>query len=211
MPPANDRRRLLRERHRSAILEAARSLIADGSNEFSVDELAARADVSRRTVFNHFRSLDEVVVTIGTSELQVVVDQFLDAAAATPVGDGSRAAMFTELAETLRAADLSTAIARVSAILGGHEHDDRRGVAMTQEAFSRTAASLQAEVQRRNPRADPLDVELLVTGLFNGIVVIAKRWLQDTQGQRTDAADEHWLALLGRLLESMRSGYLPEP
>ncbi|WP_066523093.1 TetR/AcrR family transcriptional regulator [Curtobacterium ammoniigenes] len=210
MTTTTDRRRALRARHREAIVAAARALIAEGSNEFSVDELAERADVSRRTVFNHFRSLDEIVVTVGTAELQVVVDQFLAAAAATPVGDGSRAAMFTELAETLRAAELGAAISRVSSILGGHEHDDRRGVVMTQEAFARTAASLQAEVQRRNPGADPLDVELLVTGLFNGIVVIAKRWLLETHGERSPAADQRWLELLSRLLESIRSGYLPE-
>jgi len=50
-----DRRAALKAKHRAAILQAARDLVDErGGRGFSVDELAARADVARRTVFNHF-------------------------------------------------------------------------------------------------------------------------------------------------------------
>jgi AcrR family transcriptional regulator len=178
--------------------------------DFTVDELARCADVSRRTVFNHFASLDEIIVTVGTEELEVLIERFLGAAEATPIGDGSRASMFDEIARSLRDADLASAIARVANLLGGREHDDARGKTMTQEAFARTATRLTAEVARRNPGADPLDVELLVTGLLNGAAVIAKRWLHDSAGTVDDRTRALWDALLDRLIASVRSGYLPE-
>ncbi|MGW6228038.1 helix-turn-helix domain-containing protein, partial [Cellulosimicrobium cellulans] len=63
--PATDRRAALRARHRRAIVDAAASLMEEnGGARFTVDELAARADVARRTIFNHFASLDDVVVEV---------------------------------------------------------------------------------------------------------------------------------------------------
>lgn len=60
-----DRRAALKAKHRAAILQAARDLVDErGGREFSVDDLAARADIARRTVFNHFASLDEVLLAV---------------------------------------------------------------------------------------------------------------------------------------------------
>ena len=59
--PATDRRAALKERSRQAIVQAAAELMDEtGGTAFTVDELAERADVSRRTVFNHFASLEEI-------------------------------------------------------------------------------------------------------------------------------------------------------
>ena len=72
-----DRRTELKARYRQAILDAADSLICErGKPQFSVDELAERADVSRRTVFNHFSSLDDVIMTTCTQVLRATVDEF---------------------------------------------------------------------------------------------------------------------------------------
>ncbi|MFE0415673.1 TetR/AcrR family transcriptional regulator [Streptomyces tendae] len=50
-----DRRTVRRERTRSRILEAARELFyARGYARTTMDDIAARADVARRTLFNHF-------------------------------------------------------------------------------------------------------------------------------------------------------------
>jgi TetR/AcrR family transcriptional regulator, regulator of autoinduction and epiphytic fitness len=207
---APDRRAALRARHRSAILAAARALIAESDDgEFGVDELARRADVSRRTVFNHFASLDEIVVTVGAQELDFVIDDFIAAAESTPVGDGSRSSMFEELASTLVRADLATAIARIATILGVPEDKDPRGKAMTETAFSRTADRLVAELERRNPTADHLDVELLVAALLNGVMVIAKHWVHESNAVVSPETRARWDELLARLLTSVRGGYPP--
>jgi TetR/AcrR family transcriptional regulator of autoinduction and epiphytic fitness len=208
--PAPDRRVALKERHRQAIIDAAAQLIAErGSPRFSVEELAARADVSRRTVFNHFASIDDVVLTVCTDVLGVVIDTFAAAAAATPVGDGSRAAMFDEIAQTLRATDFVSAIAALAPAVGSE--NGPRAQQFMQEAFARTATSLAVEVERRTPGADPLDVELLVSSLLNGVAVISRHWALRT-GIALDAASRQaWTALLDHLISSVQSGYLRAP
>jgi TetR/AcrR family transcriptional regulator of autoinduction and epiphytic fitness len=208
--PAPDRRVALKERHRQAIIDAAGQLIAErGSPRFSVDELAARADVSRRTVFNHFASIDDVVLTVCTDVLGVVIDTFAVAAAATPVGDGSRASMFDEIAQTLRAADLVSAITALAPAVGPDNGPNAQQ--FMQEAFARTATTLAVEVERRTPGADPLDVELLVSSLFNGVTVIARHWALRT-GMALDAESRQaWTDLLDHLISSVQSGYLRQP
>lgn len=210
MSAAPDRRATLKARHRAAILAAAHDLVQErGGPRFNVDELAERADVARRTVFNHFASIDEVLLALSADVLEVIIDEFIAAVAASPVGDGTRASMFSELAEMLRHADLPSVIASVSKILGDPDGDDARSRALTHETFARAAERLLHEVSRRYPEADTLDSEVLVGSLMNGVVVIAKRWLGQSRG-RTDAHSRaDWDHLLARLTNTIRSGYLP--
>jgi AcrR family transcriptional regulator len=209
---APDRRATLKARYRRAILDAANALIAErGGPQFSVDELAERADVSRRTVFNHFASINDVVVTAATETLETVIDGFYAATAATPVGGGTRAEMFDEIAQMLRAADLSTAVAVLCRALGGMDDGtDPRQKQFVVEAFSRAADHLAGELSRRNPEADRLDIELLVTSLVHGVGVIAQHWITTTTDMTGPAALAAWDGLLDRLITSVRAGYMPE-
>ena len=64
--PANiaDKRSARKAENRIAIVEAAESLILEGGyGALSAESLAERAGVSRRTIFNHFASVDDVLVT----------------------------------------------------------------------------------------------------------------------------------------------------
>ena len=209
--PATDRRAALKARTRRAILDAADALLAErGGPQFSVDELAERADVSRRTVFNHFGSLDDVVLSVCTERLGRVIDEVQAAATATPVGDGSRSSMFDELAQTLRGADLPPAITYLAGALGPlAEGNDPRAQALAEEAFSRVADHLAGELVRRYPRADLLDVQLLVSSLVHGVAVIALHWVTTTDPAAPDARAA-WDALVDRLIHSVRAGYMPE-
>jgi AcrR family transcriptional regulator len=210
---APDRRAALKARHRAEILDAARSLIAErGGPTFSVDELADRADLSRRTIFNHFASLDEVVLTLCIELLDVVIDRFAEAAAATPVGDGSPAAIFDELAQALAATDLVGSIAALSRTLGAdptRNGSDARSQQLTQEAFAQVAGRLTHDIARRNPGADPLDIELLVSSLLGGVTVIARHWLIRCGGSVSDESRAEWNALLDHLTDTVRGGYPP--
>lgn len=206
-----DRRAAVKDRHRNAIIAAADALIRErGSSRFSVDELAERADVARRTVFNHFASLDDVVTAACTQVLSGVIESFRLSAAATPVGDGSRASMFDEIAQAISMTDLPHAVAYMSAALGSLDAAEGRANAIVQDAFSRVSDQLAAEVARRNDGADRLDVELLVGSLLQGLVVISRHWVDHSGATLDAAAREHWGALLERLFTSVRTGYLPQ-
>lgn len=205
-----DRRDALKLRHRGAILAAARALINErGGPTFTVDELAARADVARRTVFNHFASTDEILLTLCGDVLDVVIDDFIDAVAAAPVGDGSRASMFAEIAQTFRSADLPGVIADVVKILGGPL--GRSSQALSDQAFARAGERLVDEVLRRNPGQDRLDAQLLVGSLMNGVMVISQHWVDHSGVRLDEEGRSEWQVLLTRLIDSVRSGYMPTP
>lgn len=206
--PAPDRRAALKERHRRAIVDAADALIREQrSSRFGVDELAARADVSRRTVFNHFSSLDDVVVTACTRELAVVIDTFQAQVHANPLGDGSPAALFRDVSSTLRGTDLPPAIAYLWHALDDLDDGEAYAARIMQDVFSRVSAQLVAAVSERNDGADRLDVELLVTSLLHGTALIAGHWVAETGAVLDDASRARWDALLARLLETTERGY----
>jgi AcrR family transcriptional regulator len=205
-----DRRAALKARHREAILDAARALVREqGGPRFSVDELAQRADVARRTIFNHFASLDEVLLTLCGDALAVIIDDFIAAVAAAPTGDGSRSSVFEELAQTLRSADIPSAIANIAAIIGEPTPGDPRGRALSDEAFARAGDRLVEAVSHRNPSADPLEIEFLVGSLMNGVIVVAKHWITTTGVRLDDEGRDAWQHLLSRLIDTVRSGYEP--
>src|SRR5699024_10253535 len=74
-PPGADRREALRARYRRAILDAAADLMDQSEGAaFTVDTLAERADVSRRTVFNHFASVEDIVIEVFSEVLSGFAD-----------------------------------------------------------------------------------------------------------------------------------------
>ncbi len=204
---AVDRRSALKARHRQAIVDAARRLIdAHGGPRFSVDELAAEADVSRRTVFNHFDSLDDVILAACTEILDAVAASFREATASGR-GGGGVAAVFEEIVHAVRSTDLPQLTAYLWSALGGLEAPPARQQRFMQVALSRVADDLTVEVLRRNPSVDPLDAELLVSSLLHGVAVIARRWVDDFGGSTSPAARRSWDHLLDRLVFRLRTGF----
>lgn len=196
-----DRRTALKARHRRAILDAAHALITDGVR-FSVDQLAERADVSRRTIFNHFSSIDDVVTTVCTEMLGAAIAGFR-----TTVTTGARASMFDDVAEALRATDVPGIIAFLWRALGGFAPGDPRAAHIFQATFQRTSEDMARELGRRDPGADPLDAAILVSSLMNGVVVIATHWIAVTSADTDPGSRDLWHRLLERMIHTVRTGY----
>ena len=72
------------QRSRAAILAGAKAVIAeDGNYESNMIEIAARAQVSRATVYNHFADKEEMMLTLLESEIERLTE--LAKSAANPM------------------------------------------------------------------------------------------------------------------------------
>ncbi len=202
-----DRRARIRERHHRAIIDAAASLLdAKGADGFTVDELAKRAEVSRRTVFNHFASVDDIVIAVCTEVLGDVVETFESRRSAS--AGTTHASVFEELAEALRSTDLVNPIAYLTRVL--RTPDDKpsqRQAVVLLRAFTEVSQRLSAEMLRRHPEADELTTRLLVSSLIGGLVVLHNHWLAATGGSADTASRAVWDELIDQLIVRTRDGY----
>ena len=204
---APDRRAALKARYREAILDAADALIRErGKPQFSVEELAERADVSRRTVFNHFSSLDDVIMTSCTRVLSGVVDEFRAATAATPRGDGSRVALFADITSAVRDIDLPTVVAYLWGVLSD-DGDDARARHPLDDVFTRATDQLSTEIADRSSDIDAFEAAVLVSSVMNGIAVVSGHWIARTGASLDAASRAVWDELLDRLISTIRTGY----
>jgi len=180
-----------------------------GGDRFTVDELAARADVARRTIFNHFASLDDVVVEVCEDVLGAVVDR-LGASAAAP-DDGTPPVPGTpldDLTAALQGTELVGPMTYLTRALGGTATEPTpRVTTMVVRAVTHLAGRLVAETTRRHPDVDPLEIEMLVGALMAGVLVIQRRWWEVTGAADDDASRRVWAELLDRLVRRTRAGY----
>ncbi|XVV15624.1 TetR/AcrR family transcriptional regulator [Actinoplanes sp. CA-131856] len=198
-----DRRAALKARHRRAILDAAKELISeDGNARLSVDLLAERADVSRRTIFNHFASIDDIVTTVCTEVLGVVIENVLDRISTAPA-----ASTFETVSAALRSTDVPSLIAFLYRALGGFGAGDPRPQQIFQATFARTTMDLARLLADRHADLDALEAEILVSSLVHGTEVIAHHWIADTGAVVDEDSRRLWAHLLDRLIDSIRTGY----
>lgn len=203
-----NRRAALKERHRDAIVTAAASLMAErGATGFTVDDLAARADVSRRTVFNHFASVDDIVSAVCADVLSGVVDSVVAQVATVPAAGGSASAMFDEVAYALRTTDLVTPMAYLTRTLGAPDEQSTWRAALMLRSFHEVSERFAAAMAARHPDADLLDVQLLVNSLMSGLMMLYGHWFVVTGATEDDAARHVWADLVDRLIETVRNGY----
>jgi len=210
-PRVGDRRSAVRERHHRAILAAAADLMDEtGGAGFTVDELAARADVSRRTVFNHFPSMDDIVTAVCSEVLGAILVSLEARAAAMPAGEVGTTAVFDELSAALVGTDLVGAMRYLSRVLGG-DGPSPRVAAVLLRASTQVGEALAGVLLRRHPDADPLQVHLLVGSLMSGLVVIHRHWYETAGAADDETSARTWSALLDRLLATIRAGYGADP
>ena len=211
MAPENDRRAALKARHRQAIIEAARDLVEErGGPEFGVDALAARADVARRTVFNHFPTLDDVFIAVCQEVMLGVSESFIAEIAGAPVGTGGREAMFEEVAAAARTIDIPSIVTAVTRVLGPPGTARSRRAVLPQVAVARIIEDVVDHLRRRYPDVDDLESELIIEFLTTGLLVIGRRWNKETGGRAGEAERALWDELVEELIDTMRRGY-PKP
>lgn len=204
-----------RDQRHAAILEAARALTAEhGADGFTVDRVATLAGVSRRTVFNHFTGLDQLLVAVCeqilaevTSSLLAGVDRGI---AGVPAGSYDARDVLDAVCEATRGVDLPTAIVTIAQVVGGTDVAHEKTDTISRTAFDLVAGRLRERLLHHSPDLDPLDLELTLTLLTSGLSTIARHWL-DTHADLTievgPDARADWDRLLDRLLLRLRVGH----
>ncbi|WP_026118977.1 TetR/AcrR family transcriptional regulator [Nocardiopsis ganjiahuensis] len=214
-PPAVDRREALKARHRRAIVDAAAALMTGiGGTDFTVDQLAARADVSRRTVFNHFKTMDDIILEVFREMLGAVLDNVDSNLAAS----GGETSMFEQVSAALRATDLVTPITEFARIFqtedcgpaqlldAGGELSPRQAV-LFERAIADLGTRIASTTLRQHPSADPLEVELMCGALIGGSLAVVRIWARTTGGVDTTDSRRVWDELLDRMIRTYRDGF----
>ncbi|GAA1910741.1 TetR/AcrR family transcriptional regulator [Nocardioides hwasunensis] len=206
-----------REQRHDAIVEAARALASEhGAGGFTVDQVAALAGVSRRTVFNHFAGVDQLLVAVCDQILAEVIDELLVAVdrltTDLPPGEAGARAALDALCEATRGVDLPTAIVSIHQAIAGPEagHDDDKVGGISRAAFEHVMVRLSERLSERAPDLDPLDLELTLTLLTNGLAAVGQRWAERHDVLTHDvppAARADWDHLVDRLLHLLRVGH----
>jgi TetR/AcrR family transcriptional regulator of autoinduction and epiphytic fitness len=202
-PEPVDRRAALKAKSRNAILDAAATLMRRrGSTEFSVDELAAAADVSRRTVFNHFASLEDVITAVAGEMLVDVLDQ-MEAQATSAAREPET--VLADLVAIASGDHLVPTIAYLISIFWDEESEpDTRRAVLMQRAFSLFTGRMSAAIARRHPDTDPLAVELLTAAFCGGLLGFVDRWIEATGGDDTPRSRQAWDDLIAALTAVLR-------
>ncbi|MCL3859767.1 TetR/AcrR family transcriptional regulator [Actinotalea sp. K2] len=205
---APDRRASVKERHRQAILDAAGALMQEhGGVHFTVDQLADRAALSRRTVFNHFASLDDIVTAVCSGVLSELVENLVAGATALDGPDGAATSMVDEVAHTLRVTDMVTPMSYLTRSLGYTVDESPWRTALILRSLDHLGGHFSAAMASRHPGVDTLRIDLLTSALMSGLSTLHRHWYD-----RTGAADdEHsrrvWAELVDQLLETLHAGY----
>ncbi|MFF5794676.1 TetR/AcrR family transcriptional regulator [Paeniglutamicibacter sp. NPDC012692] len=202
---AIDRRSEIKAKHRRSIVKAAASIMRSRlTSDFTVDELAREADVSRRTIFNHFASLDDVVVEACAIELESFVEQL---ASAPPTDPSARHSIFDELAEAVRSTDLISPLVHLTQIMGVDSELSPRQALVCARTLTEISQRLVTEMCRRHPEADALTINLMVSSMTNGLVVMYFHFLSTCGAVVSTESRELWDQLLERLIEPLRTGF----
>lgn len=207
-----DRRVALKARHRQAIVDAAAALIAEtGGLRFTIDDLARRADVSRRTVFNHFASVDDIVAEVFGDVIGTLVASYEresgEPRARHEAGSDGRAVVFDELARAVRSTDLVAPMAFLTQSLRGQDEHSPAIAAVLVRVLDTARARLAAAVLARHPGADVLDVHLLVNAVVSGVLILHRHWYAATGAVDDPPSRDVWAALVDRLLDRTGDGF----
>jgi TetR/AcrR family transcriptional regulator of autoinduction and epiphytic fitness len=194
------------ERRRRRIVRVATELLAErGVEGLSVDEVAARAEVSRRTVFNYFHSTEELLIAVGNVLLGEAIDSLrVDG---PPISDGTHADLLDDLAAMLRSIDLLDTMIRLTHILGPMGNQDARVLAVVRDTMLSVSDNLLSTARRRHPNVPEFDVELLVSSLLGGLIVLHKRWTERSALADTPQTRQLWDELFDRFIVQLRDGF----
>lgn len=167
----------MRAQNRDAIASAAADLVLRvGPSRLTVDELADRAGVSRRTVFNHFSSIEEAAFARVNDNFDLLVEDFAPDSAGTP--ETMSTSVSQALTEFVLRADVLEVI-RDSVATAGRMVDRQGMDTWGQASIERMIHRLVAIVESLYPQAPAMHIHILCRVLVQTICVALHEALGD--------------------------------
>lgn len=190
-----DKGAALKAKSRQAILNAASDLMQQRrSAEFSVDDLAAAAGVSRRMVFNHFTSLEDVVTEVAAQILGEVVDRMEERASRE---SGEARTVLEDLAATASSVHLVPTVAFLVEIFDGADvRESTRAAVLMHTAMRLFTRRMSAVMGSRHPDVAAAEMELLVAAFSGGMIELVDRWVAETAAVDTAESRKAWDGLI---------------
>ncbi len=193
---------------RTLILHAARSLVLQKRGDpFTGDEVASLAGVSRRTVFNHFDSMDDILVSSCLAEIQHAVDQVTPPEMSIDPSVTDAADVFHRFVELLARADLAAVSGYIRLAVGDAAVMTPRQTQRLAAAFSRIEADLAAVMTKRYPSAPALDVRLAVMSVIHSLELVAAQWQPADPLELSSEDLRRWNVLFEYVTNRIAMGY----
>lgn len=195
--PPTTRRELNKARTREALLEALRDqLLERGPAAISVEDVAEAADVSRRTFFNYFSSVEAAL----SEAISVPIDGMATALAGRPPGEPPLVSIRRVLEASPLPREMLQWLARVRCF-----EPERPGFAVNVWAYHRDR--VEDILRERTGDSDELSVSSLA-GTVMAVFEAAERVWFRPDAEVDDASAARFNELLRRGLELAASGWV---
>ena len=193
---------------RDAILAAIDATIEGGElSELTATGLAHKAGVSRRTIFNHFASLDEAVVEHCAQVFSALGNAILERD--TNPETATVADLFHNTANALVEADLPEQIAYFDQVINSFSSRQEKTNQLFGQVFGQLSYAFQTGLQQKYPNISVLDIRLTVGSLFLAVSLCAREWVpkySPVPGHLSRKAREDWQENLQHAFARLESG-----
>lgn len=181
------RRELNKARTREAIVAALRALVEQQPiHKVTVDQLAERAGISRRTFFNYYGSIPAVVSEVIGDNTEGLADMITEIDTAQ--------SPFVRLRAIVQTAGLPRELIEWMALIHGHGcHDEPAAMTFERIVWADKSAWLEETISSRLPAdVDELYVATLANTIMNTVATATRIWA--LQRDLTDPLDEAAIA-----------------
>lgn len=205
-----DRHQALRLENNAAIKAAALALAeARGLGNFTVEELAEAANVSRRTFFNHFGSIHEatrgalrdILLTASEDVLRYFAGQTM----AEP--PQTMAQLFELTAAAIQEVDVTETIRSSCRVLGQSPRENPLHSAWFREVFDAITADFEILLEQLVPHIPALSRTLMVRLMLTSVEVCAEEWSVTALELPPAEGLARWRQLHGQAMDQLRTGF----
>lgn len=201
--PQSGRRELNKARTREAVTAALLDLLREvPAGDITIEQVAERADISRRTFFNYYAGLAAVIGEV----LRSYTDRLAEALPA----DALRREPVGAVRDLLRGAGLDLGFLTWLAALNCHGPAGEQAVLLERAVWNDLGGWFRDVLSGRLPeQADPLYVATLADAVMSAFSAATEPWLAELDGRvdLTPADAQNFLAHVDRALGYLQTGW----